>query len=454
MEKGFTQDRMEYTPIPQLVVKGSVPLMISTLVSSMYGIVDSMFVARISEKALTATTIAFPITLFLFAIAIGTAMGVNSRLARFLGEGEFKDAKETAWTGILLAIISSIPFVLIGMFGLPTIYRLITADAEISQMGQAYTKIILLFSIGQFFASMGARLLQATGYASFSMAAQLTGSILNCILDPIMIFGMFGFPALGIEGAAIATVLSQCVSGAMSTTLYFVKNPHLRLKKENLPIRVDLVGEIYKVGIPMMIVTALNSVMMVLTNRILEGVSSTAIAFYGVFGKLQNFMFMPVNGLSQGIVPIVGYFYGAKNGNKIRETTKFALKIGTSVMLVGTIVFFICPVLLMTIFSAGEAMLEIGRVGLRVLAISFIPHGFILVLGNVFTALGNGMLNMKCSMIRGALPIILLLPLIKIVGTTWCWFAFVIADFIAAALAIYSYVRMDRERLKELTGNR
>ena len=379
MEKGFTQDRMEYTPIPQLVVKGSVPLMISTLVSSMYGIVDSMFVARISEKALTATTIAFPITLFLFAIAIGTAMGVNSRLARFLGEGEFKDAKETAWTGILLAIISSIPFVLIGMFG---------------------------------------------------------------------------FPALGIEGAAIATVLSQCVSGVMSTTLYFVKNPHLRLKKENLPMRVDLVGEIYKVGVPMMIVTALNSVMMVLTNRILEGVSSTAIAFYGVFGKLQNFMFMPVNGLSQGIVPIVGYFYGAKNGNKIRETTKFALKIGTSVMLVGTIVFFICPVLLMTIFSAGEAMLEIGRVGLRVLAISFIPHGFILVLGNVFTALGNGMLNMKCSMIRGALPIILLLPLIKIVGTTWCWFAFVIADFIAAALAIYSYVRMDRERLKELTGNR
>ena len=170
MEKGFTQDRMEYTPIPQLVVKGSVPLMISTLVSSMYGIVDSMFVARISEKALTATTIAFPITLFLFAIAIGTAMGVNSRLARFLGEGEFKDAKETAWTGILLAIISSIPFVLIGMFG---------------------------------------------------------------------------FPALGIEGAAIATVLSQCVSGVMSTTLYFVKNPHLRLKKENLPMRVDLVGEIY-----------------------------------------------------------------------------------------------------------------------------------------------------------------------------------------------------------------
>lgn len=172
------------------------------------------------------------------------------------------------------------------MFGLPLIYKLITADPEVALMGQAYTKIILVFCIGQFFASMGARLLQATGYASLSMASQLTGSILNCILDSIMIFGLFGFQALGIEGAAIATVISQCVSGTMSTTLYFVKNPNLRLKKENMRMRVDLVGEIYKVGVPMMVVTALSSVMMVLTNRILEGVSSTAIAFYGGFGKL------------------------------------------------------------------------------------------------------------------------------------------------------------------------
>ncbi len=450
MEKGFTENRMENTPIPQLVVKSSVPLMVSTLVSSMYGLVDSMFVARISEKALTATTVAFPITLFLFAIAIGTAMGVNSRLSRFLGEGEMDNAKETGWTGIVLAVLSSLPFMLIGMFGLPVIYQFITADAEISQMGQAYTKIILVFCIGQFFASMGARLLQATGYASLSMAAQLTGSVLNCILDPIMIFGYFGFPALGIKGAAIATVLSQCVSGAMSTMLYFVKNPKLRLKRKNLRMRIDLIGEIYKVGVPMMIVTALNSVMMVVTNRILEGVSGTAIAFYGVFGKLQNFMFMPVNGLSQGIVPIIGYFYGAKNADKIRETTRFSLKIATGVMTVGMIVFFLFPNFLMSIYDASDAMLEIGQVGLRALAIAFVPLGFVLVLGNVFTALGNGMLNMKCSMIRGGLPIILLLALIKVVGTTWCWFAFVIADYIAAILAVYSYRKLDKTKLQNL----
>ena len=450
MGREAMENRMENTPIPQLVVKSSVPLMVSTLVSSMYGMVDSMFVARISEKALTATTIAFPITLFLFAIAIGTAMGVNSRLSRFLGEGEIKDAKETAWTGIMLAIISAVPFMLIGMFGLPAIYPLLTADAEVSQMGQAYTQITLVFCIGQFFASMGARLLQATGYASLSMTAQLTGSILNCILDPIMIFGYFGFPALGIKGAAIATVLSQCVSGTMSTVLYFVKNPNLRLKRENLHMRVDLVGEIYRVGVPMMIVTSLNSVMMVATNRILEGVSGTAIAFYGVFGKLQNFMFMPVNGLSQGIVPIVGYFYGAKNADKIREVVKFSLKIATGVMSVGTIVFFLFPNFLMSIYDASEAMTAIGQVGLRALAVAFIPLGFVLVLGNVFNALGNGILNMKCSMIRGGLPILLLVALIKIVGTTWCWFAFVIADVAAAILAIYSYRKLDRTKLQNL----
>lgn len=450
MEKGFTKNRMEHTPIPQLVVKGSVPLMVSTLVSSMYGLVDSMFVARISEKALTATTVAFPITLFLFAIAIGTAMGVNSRLARFLGEDELEDAKETAWTGIVLAILSSIPFVLIGLFGLPFVYKMITSDVEVAQMGQTYTEIILIFCIGQFFASLGARLLQATGYASLSMAAQLTGSILNCILDPIMIFGYFGCPAMGIRGAAIATVLSQCVSGTMSTTLYFVKNPKLRLKQKNMRMRVDLVGEIYRVGIPMMIVTALNSVMMVATNRILEGISSTAIAFYGVFSKLQSFMFMPVNGLSQGIVPIVGYFYGAKNAGKIRETVKFSLKIAIGVMSVGMVIFIVFPNLLMSIYDASEAMLEIGQVGLRALALAFIPLGFVLVLGNVFTALGNGMLNMKCSMIRGGLPIVLLLILVKVVGTTWCWFAFVIADYIAAVLAIYSYRKLDKTKLEEL----
>jgi len=450
MNSQKTNNRMENTPIPQLVIKSSVPLMVSTLVSSLYGLVDSMFVARLSEKALTATTIAFPITLILFAIAIGTAMGVNSRLSRFLGEKEIQNAKETGWTGAVLAIFSTIPFMLIGLFGLPYIFPLLTSDTEISQMGQTYSNIILIFCLGQFFASMGARLLQATGYASLSMTAQLTGSILNCILDPIMIFGYVGFPALGIQGAAIATVISQCVSGGMSTTLYFVKNPHLRLKTGDLRIRFDLVGEIYKVGIPMMIVTAMNSIMMILTNRILESISTTAIAFYGIFSKLQSFMFMPVNGLSQGIVPIIGYFFGAKNPGKIRETTKFTLKIGVGVMLTGNIIFFLFPKLLMTIYDASEALLAIGQIGLRALAISFVPLAFVLVLGNVFTAMGNGMLNMKCSFIRGGLPIPLLLLLVKLVGTTWCWFAFVIADCIAAILAYFSYQKLNRTILHNL----
>ena len=442
---------MEQTPIPQLVIKRSVPLMVSTLVSSLYGIVDSMFVARLSENALTATTVAFPITLILFAIAIGTAMGVNSRLSRYLGEQDSQCAKETGWTGIFLTIISSIPFTLIGLFGLPFVFKIITSDPEISRLGQMYSTIILTFCIGQFFASMGARLLQATGYASLSMVAQLTGSILNCILDPIMIFGYLGCPAIGIQGAAIATVISQCVSGGMSTALYFIKNPDLRLSFSCLRVRFDLIGEIYRVGVPMMIVTAMNSVMLIATNRILESISQTAIAFYGIFSKLQNFMFMPVNGLSQGIVPIIGYFYGAKNAFKIRETTKFALKFGTGVMLVGTVVFFLFPSQLMTIYNAGETLQNIGQVGLRALATAFVPLGFALVLGNVFTAMGNGMLNMKCSFIRGGLPIPLLIILVKLFGTTWCWFSFVIADILAAILAYYSYKKVNRTILETLS---
>ena len=306
-------------------------------------------------------------------------------------------------------------------------------------MGQAYSQITLLFCIGQFFASMGARLLQATGNAGLSMATQLMGTVLNCVLDPIMIFGWLGFPAMGIRGAAIATVLSQCVSGGLSTGLYFVKNPSLRLHRQDLRVRFDLAGEIYRAAVPMMVTMALNSILLMVTNRILQNISNTAIAFYGVFSKLQNFMFMPVNGLSQGIVPVIGYFYGAKNGEKIRSAVSFALKLGVGVMAVGSVIFCLFPVLLMSLYAPSPEMLAVGRVGLRLLAISFIPLAFVLIFGNVFTAMGNGLVNMRCSMVRGILPIPLLLLLIRFTGTSWCWLAFVLADCIAAVYAIRCY---------------
>ncbi len=450
MSNTSINNRMEQTPIPNLIIKSSVPLMISTLVSSLYGLVDSMYVSRLSENALTATTIAFPITLFLFAIAIGTGMGVNSRLSRYLGEGEIENAKETGFTAIILCFISAIPFMLIGFFGLPFIFKLLTADSQISAMGQTYSRIILIFCLGQFFASVGGRLLQATGYANLSMVTQLTGSILNCILDPIMIFGMFGFPALGIKGAAIATVISQTVSGGLSTILYFIKNPTLRLQKENIRIRTDLIKEIYRVGIPVMIMTSLNSLIMMITNRLLESISGTAIAFYGIFGKLQNFMFMPINGLSQGIVPVIGYFYGAKNKEKIRGSIQFALKLGVTVMAIGSIIFFLFPTLLMSIFEPSKALLDMGQIGLRMLAFAFIPLAFVQIYGNVFTALGNGMLNMKCSLIRGVLPIPLLLIFIRLIGTNWCWFAFVLADWCSAILAIHEFRKLNHRLLEKL----
>jgi len=441
---------MDTVPIPKLVLKNSVPLMVSTLVSSLYNLVDSMYVSRISEKALTATTIAFPLTLLLFSMSIGLGVGVSSRLSRFLGEGDVKSARETGITGIFLSLIAMIPFVLIGAFGMPLLFRLLTADPEISQMGQAYSRIILLLCVGQFFASMGSRLLQSTGFAPLSMATQIVGSVTNCILDPIMIFGWLSCPAMGIQGAALATVISQCIAGGSATVLYFIKNPALRPEKKGLRLRFDLVGEIFQVGVPVMITMAMNSLLMMVMNRILESISTTAIAFYGIYSKLHNFLFMPTNGLSQGIIPVTGYFFGAKNGTKVRQATAYAMKIGLLFSLAGTAVFMLFPDALMSVYNAGETLREIGRVGLPVMALTFLPHAVFLILGNVFNSMGNGMVNMKCSLINGILPIPLLLILTHLVGSRWCWFAFVISHLIAAILAVVSYRRQIRDVLSRL----
>lgn len=441
---------MDTMPIPKLVVKCSVPLMVSTLVSSLYNLVDSMYVSRISEKALTATTVAFPLSLLLFSMSIGLGVGVSSRLSRYLGEGEVESARQTGWTGLVLATLSTIPFILIGMFGMPTLFRFLTSDPEVSRLGQAYSRVILLLCAGQFLASLGSRLLQSTGQASLSMATQILGSVLNCILDPIMIFGWLGCPAMGITGAALATVISQCVAGGSAVIVYFVKNPAMRLTRKDLAIRLPVVKEIYRVGIPVMLTMALNSLLMMVINRILEGISTTAIAFYGIYSKLQTFLFMPTNGLSQGIVPVVGYFYGGKKSDKVRAAAACALKIGIGFSLVGTCVFLLFPGILMAIYNAGPQLQQIGAVGLRILALTFLPQAVVMVLSNAFTAMGNGMVNMKCSMIKGILPIPLLLVLVRVFGDSWCWFAFVIADLIAAALAITAYRRQVREVLTRL----
>lgn len=442
---------MDTTPIPALVRKSSIPLMISTLVSSLYNLVDSMYVARISEKALTATTVAFPLSMLLFSLSIGTATGVSSRLSRFLGEGDIKNARETGWTGIVLAVLSSIPFLLLGLFGMPALFRLFTTDAEISRLGQAYSRIILLLCLGQLLASLGSRLLQSTGHASLSMTTQILGAVMNCVLDPILIFGWLGCPALGIRGAALATVLSQSASGALSLALYFIKNPALRIGRGQIRIRFDLVGEIYRVGIPVTLTMALSSLMMIAVNRILEGISTTAIAFYGIFSKLQTFLLMPTNGLSQGIIPVTGYFFGGKQWEKVRAVTAYTLKLGLAFSCAGTLVFLLFPGALMSVYNAGQSLRETGETGLRVLALTFVPQAVVMIISNVFSAMGNGMLNVQCSLLKGILPIPLLLVLAHLVGEHWCWFAFVIADFLAAALALYNY-RLHSQKVLSAPG--
>lgn len=432
--------KMENVPIPRLVIKSSVPLMLSTLVSSLYNMVDSIFVSRLSEKALTAATIAFPLSLLLFAVSIGIGVGVNSRLSRFLGGGNVQDARETGWTGLVLAGLACIPFML-GTALLPELFGVLTDDPEVARMGYQYSFVILMFSLGQNYASLGGRLLQATGQANLSMATQLAGSVLNCVLDPIMIFGLLGCPAMGIRGAAIATVISQCVSGGTSVALYFIKNPELRLSRRNLRFRAGLAGEIGRVAVPTALTMAMSSVLMMVTNRVLQTVSGTAIAFYGIFSRLQSFLVMPVTGLSQGLIPVVGYFFGASHREDLRAAVRFAMHIALGTMAAGTALLVLAPGPLLGLFDPSPELLAIGRVGMRILSLTLAPQAVILIYSNAFIGMGNGAVNMCSSLLRGVLPVPLLLALLRTVGDAWYWFAFVLADAAAAVYAAASYRR-------------
>lgn len=432
-----TKNKLAEMPIRPLLYTMAVPLMLSLLVQSLYNIVDSIFVARLSETALTAASLVYSVQFLMIAVGVGTAVGLNALLSRKIGEHKPEEACQAATTGLILMLITSLLFSMLGIFLSDSIAARMTPDPELQNLCQQYLSINLVYCWGIFLQTYGQRLLQAVGDTVLSMISLIIGAVLNIILDPIMIFGLLGCPAMGIRGAAIATVIGQ-MAGAIAALLFNrFRNPVIHVQLKNYHFRWQDVKDIYRVGLPTIIMQAIGSIMTFAVNSILLHVSATAVAFFGIYYKLQNFLMMPINGLGQAAIPIVGYNYGALKYQRVHQTWNILLPTGAVIALCGTVIFWCFPEKLLQLFSASPEMLTLGIPALRIISVSFILASVTILCGYFASGLGNGMINMISAAIR---QLVLLVPclwiFINILGISYGWYAFWIAELIAC---IYSY---------------
>ena len=442
MESELSQNKMGTMPIRKLLISMSLPMMASMLVQALYNIVDSIFVARVSEAALTAVSISFPIQNLMIAFGVGIGVGVNALLSKSLGEGDQPRAQRIALQGIFIEVICCVIFILVGIFAMDLFFRGQTADAEIIALGKDYLSICCIFSVGLFAQLIFERLLQATGRTVLSMISQCAGALINIIFDPILIFGVswLGIPAMGVTGAAIATVFGQIVGGIVAIVLNVRRNRELDLRFRGFRPDGKLCGSILFIGIPSAIMGSIGSFMTYGVNKILfafEEVGKTAAAVFGVYFKLQSFVFMPVFGLNNGMVPIVSYNYGAKRPDRITQTIRLSAIYAVAIMAAGVAVVQLIPDKLLLLFDASEQMLTIGVPALRIISTCFVFAGFSIVCSSVFQALGNSIFSMIMSITR---QLAVLLPAAYILahafGLHAVWYAFPIAEFASLALSI------------------
>lgn len=439
MEKNAVEkeNKMGVMPVGKLLVSMSVPIMISMLVQALYNIVDSMFVAKLNENALTAVSLAFPVQNLMIAVGTGTGVGINALVSRSLGEKNTEYANKAANNGIILCLLSALTFaVLTGVFG-HTFFAVQTQDSQILSYGTVYVRIIGMMSFGLFMQLVFERLLQATGRTFYSMLTQLLGAILNIILDPIMIFGLFGFPRMEVAGAALATVTGQIIAAIVGYFVNYHINKELHLSLVKYKLSANVVKNIYSVGFPSIIMASVGSVMTFGMNKILMGFSSTATAVFGVYFKLQSFVFMPVFGLNNGMVPIISYNYGAKKPDRITKTIRISVAMGVGIMLLGFAVFQLFPQELLNIFNASDTMLEIGIPALRIISFSFLLAGFSVVSSSVYQSLCHSFLSLAVSVLR---QLVVLLPAAFILARTGgikaTWWSFPIAELFSFAICV------------------
>lgn len=456
MESGREENKMGVMPVKRLIISMSLPMMASMLVQALYNIVDSMFVSRIGEDALTAVSLAFPLQTLMVAVAVGTGVGVNALLSKSLGEKKFEVADQAANAGVFLMLVSYVVFCIFGIFGTELFFRsqvdLTKANAAaIVEYGTGYLTVCMVGSIGFMLEMMLERLLQATGKTFYTMITQGTGAILNIILDPILIFGYFGFPKLGIQGAAIATVIGQVVAMFLALWFNVKKNTEISLSLRKMRPHAETIRKIYWVGVPSVIMQAIGSVMTYGMNQILSPVSTTAVAVFGIYFKLNSFIFMPVFGLNNGLIPIISYNYGARKKERIIESVRFSLIIAVSIMIIGLCIFLTIPDKLLLLFDASPNMLEIGVPALRIIGTHFILAGASIVLMSTYQAFGEGLLSLMVSVLR---QLVVILPaaylLMKFAGLGAVWWAFPIAELFSLSLSAFFFIRLYRTKIKVL----
>ncbi len=450
------ENKMGIMPIPKLLITMSLPMMLSMLVQALYNIVDSMFVAKLSEDALTAVSLAFPVQALMISIASGTGVGINALLSRNLGEKDFKSANRAANNGLFLAIISSIVFMILGVFGSRFFFSVQTDNPVIIEYGTQYLSIITIFCIGIFMQITFERLMQSTGKTFYNMITQGLGAVINIILDPIMIFGLLGFPRMEVAGAAVATITGQIVAVILSIFFNQTKNKEIHIQLRKFRPHKRTIAMIYKVGFPSIVMQSIGSVMTFGMNKILLVFSSTAAAVFGVYFKLQSFIFMPIFGLNNGMTPIIAYNYGARNKKRIMDTIKLSSIISVTIMIAGFLVFQFAPgFLLKTLFDASDNMLAIGVPALRIISIHFPLAGFSIITSSSFQALGNGVYSLIVSATR---QLIVLLPAAYIFsiisGLSMVWWAFPLAEIISILVSLIMLRRIYRLQIKPLGEKR
>lgn len=451
------ENKMGTMPIGKLVFNMSLPMMVSMMVQALYNIVDSIFVAKLSENALTAVSLAFPLQTLLIAVGTGTGVGMNALLSKSLGEKDFKKANKTATNAAFIYAVSYIVFLILGFTVVKPFYRsqVGSADAEIMTMGVDYLSTVMIFSFGIFTQVFFERLLTSTGRTIFSMTSQLSGAVTNIILDPILIFGMFGAPKMGVTGAAVATVIGQCVAGLVAGTCNHKFNHEVRFQFKGFKPDFKIIGTIYAVGIPSIIMQSIGSVMTYCMNRILIEFSSTATAVFGVYFKLQSFFFMPVFGLNNGITPIIAYNYGARQRKRMVKTIKVSLVMAFCLTFIGFVLFESIPQALLGLFNASNDMLKIGVSALRTIGVHYLIAWFCIIVGTVFQALGKAVFSMVVSIMR---QLVVLVPaaylLAKFGGLHMVWWSFPIAEVMSFIVSLTFLIKIWNDIIKDIPEGR
>ncbi len=446
------ENKMGVMPVGKLLFTMSLPIMISMLVQALYNVVDSMFVARVSENALTALSIAFPIQNLMIAVSVGLGVGLNAVVSRALGAKDTKGVNRAATNGIMLMFICGLLFMLGGATLVRPYFEMQTDIEEIVTSGIDYTSIVMMGSMGVFMQILFERLLQSTGRTMLTMFSQGIGAIINIIFDPIFIFGYFGFPKMGVAGAAYATVLGQWIAALLGLILNIRMNPEVSINMKGFKPHGATIRLILSIGIPSVVMQSIGSVMTFLMNQILIAFSSTAVAVFGVYFKLQSFVFMPVFGLTNGTVPIVAYNFGARKGDRMKKTIQYSVYAAIVIMICGALIFQSIPDKLLMLFDASDEMLRVGVPALRIISLSFPLAGFGIGAGAVFQALGFSVYSMIISLIR---QLVVLIPCAYLIGmltgdVTGVWWAFVVAEVVSLTVSALYLRRVNRDVIQTL----